>query len=186
MISFISSNNRFLPPIVLVNEAKILSSIQARKRRQNTLNFFHCIRPIYRISRLYGLTPFSFKFNSNAEVIGYEVKPFDLAWFIISLLIYSLVAYFCFKSITIKNAESSFALVIGNHLIVVVGFLFGAFSIVLDMYNRENLVNIITTFTDFDNKVCRVVVTHDLEMMDSSIRDYHFILDDSNGSDPGL
>lgn len=153
MLTFTKPTKKDSPQIFVVGDPKTIPPSPERKKHQNPLNFFYCIQSVYFVSRLFGFTPFSFKLNSKSEVIGYEVKPFDLVWFVISLFNYTAMAYLSWTTVLIPQLDVSYVLVIGNQLILVMGLLFGAFSVAFDMYNRQRLVDITRNFNAFDKKV---------------------------------
>lgn len=155
MIALKNSKRKVPSPVFLVKESKPISTSQAQTNRQNALTFFQCIQPVYYVSRVFGFTPFSFKFDSNAVITGYEVKPLDLIWFVISFFNYLFMAFIAWNTISTPTLEVSIILVYGNNLLVIVGLIFGAFSVAFDMFNRQRLVNLMKNSITFDKKVFR-------------------------------
>lgn len=156
MITFIDSSNKTASPIFIMKPPKTVSPIQGyieHKNRQSAHNFFHCVQPVYYISRLHGFTPFSFKQNSKGEVIGSEIKLYDLIWFIVSLVNYLVLAFLCWCTLRVPNADLSYVLFVGNHLLLIMGLIVGAFSVAFDMFNRHRLVEMTIKFNLFDKEV---------------------------------
>lgn len=156
MLTFINSSDKNTPPIFVMKPAKTVSPIPRylqEKKRQNALNFFHCVQPVYYVSRFFGFAPFTFKCNSKGEVIGSEVKAFDLIWFFISLTSYCAVAYACTRILRLPRLDASFVLIAGNQMLLIASILNGAFAVAFDMYNRHRLVELTIQMTEFDREI---------------------------------
>lgn len=156
MITFNESSNKAVPPIFMLKPPRTVPPIQGyveHKNRQNVHNFVHCVQPVYYVSRFYGLMPFSFKHNAKGEVIGSEIKMFDLVWFIVSIANYLTLAYLCWCTLRIPNSDLTYVLYFGNHVLLISGLLVGAFSVAFDMFNRHRLVEMTIKFNVFDRKV---------------------------------
>lgn len=115
-----------------------------------TLEIFHYFRSIYRFSRIFGCTPFSFKFNSFEKVIDCEIKPHDFIWFLIVFITYIYMAYFRWSTLTYFDSG---AIYIGDNWLIILGLIGNSISIALDMYNRHHFVQILKKFNGFDEKV---------------------------------
>lgn len=113
-------------------------------------NLRHGFQPIYYFSRSIGLWPFTITYNSNGSVKEARVHLFDSFWFLISISLYLTAIFYINKRIEAKD-ESTYLFVnsISNILLHSVG----AIGIVLDMYNRKSLVNILEKFSIFDREV---------------------------------
>lgn len=137
----------------LTNDNEKLSD----KVRFQPLNFASIYRPVYYLSRFFGLMPFSMTLNSNGDIHEPKVTAFDCLWFIISIGIYIVCAIIAFGNIihsTRADLESSLHLIIlADHLLLIVGLLIGAFIIAMDMFNRFKIVNILKLFNSFDREV---------------------------------
>lgn len=108
---------------------------------------------VYYYSRCLGLWPFTITYNSKQSIQGAHVNLFDWFWFSISICLYLASAFCVYKNATsFLNAEFFYSNLILN-ISEVPSFLFGAIGIVLDMLNRNSLVNILKNFVIFDRRV---------------------------------
>lgn len=117
-------------------------------------NVQHGFQPVYYFTRCIGLWPFTNTYNSNGSIKGTRVRLFDWLWFLISICLY-LTALFCsYKNVTNASTPRDYFLAYWMYNVAQISsFLFGAVSIILDMFNRNKLVNILRMFTVFDKEV---------------------------------
>ena len=64
------------------------------KPQAKKLNFMDSFRPVYYFSRIFGLLPFSFIYDSNGDVQKTKITKFDGLWFLISMFVYVLMSFF--------------------------------------------------------------------------------------------
>lgn len=125
-------------------------------------SFAHCVRPIYIISRVFGLMPFSITFHPNGEVQKSNVSKFNILWFVSALC---LLFFGIFLTLRMPDEHSSdsktFSIisVLGDTGILLLGLIAGSLAIVLGMCNRHKLINIIKRITIFD-KEARAIQFH--------------------------
>lgn len=121
------------------------------------INFEYSIRPIYYFARAFGLLPFSVIRNSNGEIQKPHVGVINLLLFVISICWYLILAYSCYLNVTflLYNPKTSFILVFGDYLLLIVGLISTTLFIVMDMVNRTRLVDVLKRLTVFDQKVCK-------------------------------
>lgn len=117
------------------------------------LTFAQCIHPIYVISRLFGLLPFSVHLNSNGNVERARIKIFDIAWFLCAISINLFLAYFILTRKKNSLEIESKVLMIGNYIIFSITFIMAPLSIILDMFNRHRLVKMFKDIMEFDKTV---------------------------------
>lgn len=118
-------------------------------------NLPHGFRPIYYFSRCIGLWPFKIYYDSNGSIKGTYVSLFDKFWFFISICLHLAASFF-----TYEDSQSTrdphllyyFPKLIYN-LTAIPDFLFGVLCIILEMFNRNRLVNILKQIIFFDRKV---------------------------------
>lgn len=121
-----------------------------RKPQKKQLNFYDCIQPACRISRIFGLFPFSISFDS-ADQVQAKVGIFNAVWFICSIVINTVLSCIVLSS---PNDESdSQVLLLFDWLFWIFGPLMLALSIALDMLNRNRLQKIVSNFMEFDQNV---------------------------------
>lgn len=116
-------------------------------------DFVYCFRPIYIVSRVFGLLPFSLTFHSNGEVQKPNVSKLDIVWFGISL---SFLLNAISMSIAIQKSsgkKGSLISILGDMWMLFAGLINGVLTIVLDMYNRHKFVDIIKKINTFDREV---------------------------------
>lgn len=111
-------------------------------------------RPIYLFSRILGLLPFSIGRDSNGEVQKSKLNVFDILWFVISISVYLFLAYYYTQTAQIgMNSNDSYFLSINDDIGIILGLVFGAISIGINMYNRSRFIDIIKGFSMVDKKV---------------------------------
>lgn len=118
------------------------------------LNFEYCIRPIYYISRVCGLLPFSVTRNLNRDIEAPRMNTFDRLFFTLSICWYLFLTYTSFCHIQHwQSLNISHVLTIGNYSLLMIGLIFGVLTITMDMLNRNRLVDILKKFIIFDQNV---------------------------------
>ena len=130
-----------------------LSKLEAAKVNSNVQNFAYSFRPIYCISRVFGLFPYTFHDKSGA-IQRPRTKFSDIFWLIISLGIYIRFGLNCFRYIYFpKKHDDTYVLILSGYAIVSLTLIFGAIIIVVDMCNRFIFVNIFQKINTFDEMV---------------------------------
>lgn len=118
------------------------------KSRKKT-TFSDCVYEIYRTSRVFGLLPFSLVFK-NHEIVGTRVSALDCIWFIVSLTIYANLIYFASFELP---WQMPLLLHYEHYIQLTSGLIRIMLSIILDMYNRQRIAQIIVDLIDFDKMV---------------------------------
>lgn len=117
--------------------------------------FVDIFRPVYYFLRFCGQMPFSIVSNLNSEnLVQPRVNKRDALWFFIAMCLYTAIAWRTFGKLTAKLDESKIVCVLftGNSLLHVTTMMFGIVKLIMDMCNREKLVNILNKFTQFDRE----------------------------------
>lgn len=123
------------------------------------LNFAYTFRPIYLVSRVFGLMPFSIVYYPNGDIHKPRISKFDGVWSVLSLSIY---VYGIFSTLSYTNEYSanlrfqSKILNICYTLTIGLGLGFCISSIILDMGNRFKLIGIIKKFDIFDKEASKI------------------------------
>lgn len=112
----------------------------------------HGFHPIYYFSRCVGLWPFTITYNSNGTIKAARIRLFDMLWFLFSIGFY-LTALYCNCAYLKTNMQSDNTFHLINFTTQMAFILFGIVGVVLDMFNRKRLVNILDSFAIFDRKV---------------------------------
>lgn len=126
------------------------------KLRVGKYNFVHSFRPVYYLSRIFGLMPFTMKLcDTNQRIQKAQVTVFDGVWFLISISLYISMAIIAWKTMDLpqKTIQSSYILILGDNLLLIVGLVYSALIIAFDMHNRSKLVEILNKFVTFDKEV---------------------------------
>lgn len=119
------------------------------------LSFEYCIRPIYYMSRVCGLLPFSIARNSNGEIQAPRIRILDCLYFTLSIVWYIFLTYSSYHEIqNWPSLNKSQVLTVSNYSLLILGLIFGALTITMDMFNRTRLVEILKKFIRFDKNVC--------------------------------
>lgn len=128
----------------------VQKEVQMRK-----LNFTYSFRPIYYFSRALGLMPFSIEYDSNGVAQEPKLSKLDCLWAIISISIYSSLVYQVCSYVKIPEnpSEISYFEVLSNILMSLILFCSIILIIGLNVCNRFRFVNILKSFTTFDNEV---------------------------------
>lgn len=133
-----------------------LPPIYAKKIiKSKDIDFFYSLRPIYFVSRLFGLLPFSIIRDSSGVVQNARVNSFDLIWFFIALCIYLSMAWICYKSVEARQERLSYTMVIGDGVILTLSLINSANMIIMDMFNRFKFIEILKKFSFFDDEVIK-------------------------------
>lgn len=120
------------------------------------LNFAYSFRPIYNFGRMFGLMPFSFTYNTNGTISGFEIGTFDILWFIISLIINLVLAFMLATDLyNMDEFKTMSIILVGEDLIFqVICSVFNAISIGIDLCTCSKLVEILKKINNFDEDVC--------------------------------
>lgn len=119
---------------------------------KTSYDFAYSYRPMYYFSRCFGLLPFSFVYDSNGEIQAPRIRIFDAVWFVISIVIYVMLAIDSFRVVEIPK-DASPIIFLSNTLLLVLGLSNGAIMIVVNMCVRFKFVAILKTITNFDKEV---------------------------------
>lgn len=145
--------------IVPINKvtSQTVNSVQTSNEPNENVNiektdFEHSVRPIYYLSRVFGLLPFSLVRNERGEVQEPQVRVTDLLYFVISLIWSLFLVYVCCQNMRLPN-DNSLISVAGDFLLLFFGLIFNEFIIPMDMFNRFKLVEVVKMFTTFDKNV---------------------------------
>lgn len=116
-------------------------------------NFCYNVKPIHVYSRIFGLIPYSIVV-SNVGPVQAKVRLFDFCWFIISICFYLFLIIPYSKIVQVpQNPNESSILVLGDTILICFGLVFGAIIVIIDMFNRFRIVDILSKFMLFDKKV---------------------------------
>ena len=127
----------------------------AKNMHSKKPNFEYGFRPNYYYSRAIGLWPFTIVHDANETIQNSHVCSIDVVWFLASICLYLISAFYVYGDMIYEEdfeSVKSYTYFI-FHLFLIVTLLSGACGIVLDMFNRRKLVNVLQKFIAFDNEV---------------------------------
>lgn len=126
-------------------------ALKEKLRAENT-NFLHAFSPIYYVSRVFGLMPFSIVCRTVRKP---HVNIFDGIWFLLSILLYISLAINSYRNMKFPDEKNtaSFIINVGDSLLLNVGLIYAALIIIFDMHNRFKLIEILNKFIAFDKEV---------------------------------
>lgn len=133
-----------------------LPSLAKKETASKEGNFAYNLSPIHLYSRLFGLVPFRMVRDSNGEIEARAGK-IDILWFLISISLYLFLAYAYGKMIynlhDFNDTNQSYILSLGDTILIILGLIFAAVAVVMDMYNRKRIVDFLKHFIHFDKNV---------------------------------
>lgn len=123
---------------------------------RDSSNFLYTFRPIYYVSRVFGLMPYTIVYDTNGDAVKPKKTACDCLWFVISILVYTALAYLIYQEKTVPSYDKSTSMLIlmlGDRILSILSLIFGAQLIIMDMCNRYKLIDILKNVTIFDKEV---------------------------------
>lgn len=160
LIEEFKRKNTPVRPVIKMVQSKVDDRIESLRKQDQIrkLNFAFSFQPIHYISRVYGLMPFSFTYDSDGDLYGVKIWPLDYLWFVVSICLYTLLTLVPYKYLAVKQDPNiPFVLIFTDHMLLMLGLISGAFIISFDIYNRCKFVDVINHFNVFD-KEARVIL----------------------------
>lgn len=125
----------------------------AENQTKKPLTFYHSIQPVYSISRIFGLLPFTVRYSSNGYMDKAKVRFFDIIWFIFMIIVNLSLTYQMRIKLQLMIENDTSILFASARMIILLNFVKVAVSSVLDMLNRNRLVKMLKDFLKFDKSV---------------------------------
>ena len=155
MITLFEKNKVSNPPVKVEHPPESAT----KTAESNKFRCSYSIRPIYYFSRAFGLFPFTVVTDTNGDVQGARVTLFDFLWFLISICLYLLMASYCFINIhRPQNPGESYILMLGDYALLIIGLIYGAVIIALDMYNHRTFIELMKNLMSFDDEVSILIL----------------------------
>lgn len=121
---------------------------------EKVVSFYRTFKSLYTFSRLVGLMPFSIVLSANGNIITTKVTVHDIIWMVISVAWYIMLAAIAGWSLQLpRGPNESLTINVGDTLLLIVGLCIGVLSILMDMFNRNKLINISQKYEIFDYEV---------------------------------
>lgn len=118
------------------------------------MNFAYCFRPVYYVSRIFGYMPFTIIYDSNGAIQRPKIRAFDFIWFILSVLIQTLPPIFYVQNEALSiYYGTSFILSRIDIILVTFWMIYIIVSLVMDMWNRFILIDILKRINNIDEEV---------------------------------
>lgn len=128
------------------------------KSDRDQLNVYRIIYPVYILTRLFGLASFTVECDSLKSNILAYVSFFDFTWFLTTVFIYAAIAIFCIMQTTSNLTSDSYIMTIGSNLFLIFGYLMATVSVIIDMTNRNRIVQFMNILNEFDQKVVEIAI----------------------------
>lgn len=130
------------------------SSTVIQNEQSKVLTFKDGFHPNYQYARAVGLWPFQIIHNTIESNEKTRVRLIDILWFFVSIAVYLTATYYSIDDIkyTEDGSAKSYVVII-YYIFQITALVSGAFSIILDMLNRNLLLKILEKFTTFDHEV---------------------------------
>lgn len=131
------------------------SQVDGKRVRSRKDNFAFSFRPIYFLSRAFGLMPFSITYDSNGEIQEPRISRLDVLGFVIGICVQLILTYLHIRNVKASKDPNTaqYFLILCDYVLWVAIMIYGILLRGLDMYNRFKLVNILKDFTMFDKEV---------------------------------
>lgn len=142
------------PPKSISILTKMASLASASTVPPKKLNFEYVFRPAYYYSRFAGIWTFSITHDSNGSIQRARVGFFDILWPIFVICSNSVLAFSAYQSFMAEREKyANTTRYIAENIFQMSCFLFVAIGIVLNVINRNRLVDILRRLNTFDNEV---------------------------------
>lgn len=132
-------------------------STTLKRKCIKTLNFGSVFCPLYCLSRIWGLAPFTIVKSSNGEVQNPKLRLRDVLWFLVMVcgqLYFMQKSWANFNTSSIKIKKETWILIISARGMEIFAFAYGIATIFMNICNRFKVINIIKMFIHFDREVC--------------------------------
>lgn len=129
---------------------------QSRKFAEEPKDFMNTFKPLYYFLRALGLMPFSIERTANGSIWRPKVKVLDILWLLSVIFIHTSTTIIYFKCPNNKlssKSHNTYKGFIARNLHLAVGLTSCVLFILMDLYNRYDLVDLLKKFSIFDKEV---------------------------------
>lgn len=120
---------------------------------RKSTNFFDCVKLLRFVARCYGLLSFSINYTSNREIKNCELRAFDLIYALTHIIMCLASFVFTLEYFTAPQNIWGMILLFGMEFLLISAILMAAVSIVLDILNRNRLIEMLQKIQQFDKLV---------------------------------
>lgn len=126
-------------------------SLAFKRTDSKVMNFGVLFRPLYYLSRIWGLAPFSITTNSNGEIKKTKIRIRDVLIFLISIIIHLLFSFISHKRYKLLEKPTTLDLCI--YLFEIFSFAYGTLLAIMNACSRFKMIDMLKMFNSFDKKV---------------------------------
>lgn len=123
----------------------------ARKLRKMEINFYDAIRPAIIVSRIFALLPYTISGNIERATVG----VFNAIYCVVSIAVILAFSFLVLFSSDTNFYQDSATLFVTDWLFAIYALIMWLVLVVLDMLNRNRLVEVIKEIVNFDNNVSK-------------------------------
>lgn len=119
-------------------------------------NFSKVFRSFHFVARVFGLLSFSVTYDANDDFQNARITIFDLLWLTLSISVYSFSIWFYQDQLLLSrllSVKRLGILILCHDVLAILQLSFQIISVVLDVLNRNRIVDILKLFTSFNNGV---------------------------------
>lgn len=142
--------------VVLVDNLIESSLTNFNKEKPTKMNFGSVFRPLYYLSRIWGMAPFSITTNSNGEVQKPKIHLFDGLWFLITICVYLFFTNYAWNAFQTSRGnldKETWILILSARLLAIFAFVYGILMVIINVCNRFKLITMVKMFNRFDKEV---------------------------------
>lgn len=128
-------------------------SLTLKTKDSENMSFGQLFRPIYYLSRIWGLAPFSITTNSNGDIKKTRIRIRDVLFFLISIIIHLLFSFISHNRYKLIAKPNTLDLCV--YLFEIFSFAYGTLLAIMSLCSRSKLIEMLKMFNSFDKKVCQ-------------------------------
>lgn len=128
-------------------------SLAFEKKDTKVMDFGLLFRPIYYLSRIWGLAPFSIITHSNRAIKKTKIRLRDVLFFLFSIVINLSFSFISYKRYKLLEKPDTLELCI--YLFEIFSFAYGTLLAIMNVCCRTLWIDMLKMFNRFDRKVCQ-------------------------------
>lgn len=126
---------------------------EVKKPPEKVLTIYNCVWPVYILSRLYGLCPFTIQYTEKGHMENVRVSVFDAIGFILAIGFNCMLLFCLFNTLIFGDTVEITVLFMANRTTLVFALASSTLFIPMDMLNRKRLLKMFKQFHTFDKEV---------------------------------
>lgn len=116
-------------------------------------SYSYSIRPIYYIFRVFYLIPFTIVQDTNGNVVSSKVRLIDGVLFATFIMLHLNFLHYHYMKPIVQSSDIPHVLTYGDKILPILVHTHNIIIIIMNMYNRERIINIIKMFDTIDKEV---------------------------------